>query len=142
MRILFLTHSFNSLAQRLFVELRQLGHEVSVEFDINDAISEEAVDLFGAGQFDVILMDMNMPDMDGLSATRAIRAIERNIERTPTPIIMLTANDDEDQRAASLEAGADLHLAKPITPQALLAAISSLRASDDQDDDVFTIAAT
>ena len=46
MRILFLTHSFNSLAQRLFVELRDLGHEVSVEFDINGAVSEEAVDLF------------------------------------------------------------------------------------------------
>lgn len=46
MRILFLTHAFNSLSQRLFIELRQLGHEVSVEFDINDAVSEEAVALF------------------------------------------------------------------------------------------------
>ena len=40
MRILFLTHSFNSLAQRLFVELRARGHEVSVEFDINDAVTD------------------------------------------------------------------------------------------------------
>ncbi len=46
MRILFLTHSFNSLAQRLFVELGDRGHEVSVEFDINDAVSEQAVALF------------------------------------------------------------------------------------------------
>lgn len=46
MRILFLTHSFNSLTQRLFVELREQGHEVSVEFDINDAIAIEAVELF------------------------------------------------------------------------------------------------
>ncbi|MCW8883924.1 MAG: hydrogenase maturation protein, partial [Motiliproteus sp.] len=46
MRILFLTHSFNSLTQRLFVELRKRGHEVSIEFDINDAVAEEAVDLF------------------------------------------------------------------------------------------------
>ena len=45
MRILFLTHSFNSLTQRLFVALREQGHEVSVEFDINDAVSIEAVDL-------------------------------------------------------------------------------------------------
>lgn len=52
MRILFLTHSFNSLAQRLFVELTERGHEVSVEFDINDAVSEEAVALF---QPDLIL---------------------------------------------------------------------------------------
>ncbi|PVV27315.1 MAG: hypothetical protein B6D79_03050, partial [gamma proteobacterium symbiont of Ctena orbiculata] len=45
MRILFLTHAFNSLTQRLHVELRALGHEVSVEFDINDAVALEAVDL-------------------------------------------------------------------------------------------------
>ena len=46
MRILFLCHSFNSLSQRLFVELRDLGHEVSVEFDINDAVALQAVDSF------------------------------------------------------------------------------------------------
>ncbi|MEZ5877125.1 MAG: hydrogenase maturation protein [Tepidamorphaceae bacterium] len=46
MRILFLCHSFNSLSQRLFVELRQRGHDVSVEFDINDAVAIEAVRLF------------------------------------------------------------------------------------------------
>ena len=43
MRILLLTHSFNSLCQRLFVELEAAGHDVSVEFDINDAVTEEAV---------------------------------------------------------------------------------------------------
>ena len=46
MRILFLTHAFNSLSQRLFVALREAGHEVSVEFDINDAAAIEAVDLY------------------------------------------------------------------------------------------------
>ena len=46
MRILFLTHSFNSLAQRLFCELSQIGHEISIEFDIADSVSEEAVRLF------------------------------------------------------------------------------------------------
>jgi putative two-component system hydrogenase maturation factor HypX/HoxX len=46
MRVLLLTHSFNSLCQRLFVELEAAGHEVSVEFDINDAVTEEAVALF------------------------------------------------------------------------------------------------
>lgn len=46
MRILFLCHSFNSLSQRLFIELTRAGHEVSVEFDIHDAITEEAVALF------------------------------------------------------------------------------------------------
>jgi len=46
MRILLLSHSFNSLTQRLFVELREQGHEVSVEFDINDAVTVQAVELF------------------------------------------------------------------------------------------------
>lgn len=46
MRILFLAHAFNSLAQRLYVELTEAGHEVAVEFDVNDAIAEEAVALF------------------------------------------------------------------------------------------------
>lgn len=46
MRILFLTHSFNSLSQRLFVELRRLGHEISIEFDIHDRVTEEAVALY------------------------------------------------------------------------------------------------
>jgi putative two-component system hydrogenase maturation factor HypX/HoxX len=46
MRILFLTHSFNSLTQRLYAELSACGHEVSIEFDINDAVAEQAVELF------------------------------------------------------------------------------------------------
>ncbi|VAX13477.1 Hydrogenase assembly protein HoxX [hydrothermal vent metagenome] len=52
MRILFLTHAFNSLTQRLFVELQEHGHEVSVEYDINDALALEAVQLY---QPDLIL---------------------------------------------------------------------------------------
>ena len=46
MRILFITHSFNSLTQRLFCELSALGHQISIEFDIADAVAEEAVALF------------------------------------------------------------------------------------------------
>ncbi|HVO91065.1 MAG TPA: hydrogenase maturation protein [Casimicrobiaceae bacterium] len=46
MRILLLTHAFNSLTQRIFVELRELGHEVSIEFDVNDQVTEEAVRLY------------------------------------------------------------------------------------------------
>lgn len=49
MRILFLTHAFNSLSQRLFLELTERGHDVSIEFDINDAVTAEAVELFAPG---------------------------------------------------------------------------------------------
>lgn len=52
MKILFLTHSFNSLAQRLYVELTRLGHEISIELDINDAVTTEAIELY---QPDLIL---------------------------------------------------------------------------------------
>jgi putative two-component system hydrogenase maturation factor HypX/HoxX len=45
-RVLFLTHAFNSLTQRLYVELTALGHEISIEFDINDSVTTEAVELF------------------------------------------------------------------------------------------------
>ncbi|MEK7302230.1 MAG: hydrogenase maturation protein, partial [Pseudomonadota bacterium] len=46
MKILFLTHSFNSLTQRLFVELARCGHELSIELDINDAVTQQAAELF------------------------------------------------------------------------------------------------
>ncbi|MFZ1775356.1 MAG: hydrogenase maturation protein, partial [Rhizobiaceae bacterium] len=52
MRVLIITHSFNSLAQRLHVELRERGHEVSVELDINDAVTLQAAELF---QPDIVL---------------------------------------------------------------------------------------
>ena len=46
LRILFLTHAFNGLSQRLYIELSRLGHEVSIEFDVNDEVTREAVELF------------------------------------------------------------------------------------------------
>ena len=46
MKILFLTHSFNSMAQRLYIELTQRGHEISIEFDINHAVTIQAVELY------------------------------------------------------------------------------------------------
>jgi len=76
-------------------------------------------------RFDLVLMDMQMPEMDGLVATSAIRAFERSRGRALTPIIMLTANTHPDHVAASLAAGATLHLAKPVTPSVLFGAIES-----------------
>ncbi|WGM30635.1 PAS domain-containing hybrid sensor histidine kinase/response regulator [Brevundimonas sp. NIBR11] len=81
-----------------------------------------AVEAAGRSRFDVILMDMQMPVMDGLSATRAIRAAERVGMRTP--IIMLSANAMAEHRYEALAAGADLHVAKPVTAASLLAGIA------------------
>ncbi len=78
-----------------------------------------AVDAWLSAEFDVVLMDMQMPIMDGLEAIRLIRTLEREMRRPRTPIAMLTAATMPENVAAALAAGADLHLAKPITPAVL-----------------------
>jgi PAS domain S-box-containing protein len=87
----------------------------------------QAVAAFEADSFDVVLMDMQMPVMDGLTATRAIRAFEASTpDRPRTPIVMLSANAMAEHRADSLAAGADSHLAKPITAASLLGGIQAV----------------
>jgi len=87
----------------------------------------EAVAAFETEAFDVVLMDMQMPVMDGLSATRAIRAHEASRpERARTPVVMLSANAMAEHREESLAAGADSHVAKPITAASLLAGIEAV----------------
>jgi CheY-like chemotaxis protein len=73
--------------------------------------------------FDVILMDLQMPVMDGLAATRAIRDLECAMHRRRTPILVVSANTLPRDVEASREAGADRHLAKPVMPQELLGAV-------------------
>ena len=85
----------------------------------------QAVAAFDADAFDLILMDMQMPVMEGLTATRAIRAAETAQGRARTPLVMLSANAMAQHVRDAAEAGADLHLAKPITPGALMAAIEA-----------------
>ncbi|MCH4267266.1 MAG: response regulator [Brevundimonas sp.] len=80
---------------------------------------------------------MMMPETDGLAATRAIRALEIMEERPRTPIIMLTAHTLEEHVAAALAAGADLHLAKPITASALYEALSTLAQADEGRQETF-----
>ncbi|WP_296174520.1 ATP-binding protein [uncultured Brevundimonas sp.] len=87
----------------------------------------QAVTVFEAQSFDVVLMDMQMPGMDGLTATRALRAIEAaRPSMPPTPILMLSANAMAEHRDSARAAGADLHLAKPITARDLLTALAML----------------
>jgi signal transduction histidine kinase/ActR/RegA family two-component response regulator len=82
-----------------------------------------ALERLMAERFDVVLMDMQMPELDGLSATVQLRAHEREAGLARTPAIMLTANALDEHVRASLEAGADLHLSKPIRALALIEAI-------------------
>ena len=71
-----------------------------------------------AGYYDAILMDMRMPEMDGLEATRAIRASGRKDAET-IPIIALTANAFDEDVQRSMQAGLNAHLSKPVEPDAL-----------------------
>ena len=88
---------------------------------------QAALDALEAASFDAVLMDMQMPVMDGLSATRAIRAREKASGATPVLVVMLTANAMEEHIAAAHAAGADLHLAKPLHPGQLLEALANAR---------------
>ncbi len=86
---------------------------------------QAAVRAFEAGDYDVVLMDTQMPVMDGLAATAAIRAGEQRERARRTPIISLTANAMPHQVEACLAAGADLHLAKPVSIEGLFAALEA-----------------
>ena len=80
----------------------------------------EAVEQFDLQHFDLILMDMQMPVMDGLTAIRTIRERERTLGLPRTPIVALTANAMPEHQEASRLAGADEHVAKPVSAQTLL----------------------
>jgi len=88
---------------------------------------EEAVAAAAAQHFDAILMDMQMPVMDGLTATRRIRRHEALESLEPVLIVMVTANAMDEHIEAAMEAGADLHIAKPLRPAQLVAALAAAR---------------
>lgn len=88
---------------------------------------QQAVEAWRAGAFDVVLMDLRMPVMDGLDAIRAIRKAEApGLPRAP--IIVISANTSPDDLRASDAAGADRHIGKPIRAEALFDAISGVLA--------------
>ncbi|HVK62598.1 MAG TPA: response regulator, partial [Bdellovibrionales bacterium] len=80
----------------------------------------EACDKYVNGTFDLIFMDMQMPILDGYSATREIRRLEDELGRSRTPIVALTAHVLTDEIRKSLASGCDWHLAKPVRKQQLL----------------------
>ena len=77
------------------------------------------------GYYDAILMDVRMPEMDGLEATSVIRAMDREDAGT-IPIIALTANAFDEDVQRSLQAGLNAHLSKPVQPEILFETLESL----------------
>ena len=87
-----------------------------------------AVDMFSGspqGYYDAVLMDIRMPEMDGLEATRAIRALAREDAKT-VPIIAMTANAFDEDVQLSLQAGMNAHLSKPVEPEQLYRMLEEL----------------
>ena len=99
--------------------LGNLGHRVTMAED-----GEKAVACVGADPYDLVLMDMQMPVMDGLAATQAIRALGGAAGRVP--IIGVTANAFREDEQRCLAAGMDAYISKPVTPAMLAQVIGRL----------------
>lgn len=111
------------VAQGLLI---MLGHSVDVVSG-----GREAVEAVAAGKHDVVFMDMQMPDMDGLQATRAIRGLEG--PRAAVPIIAMTANAMADDVERCFAAGMNAHVAKPVSRASLLKAIAAVAPPPELD---------
>jgi len=95
--------------------IRQLGHKVTLAKN-----GIEAVEMFKENKYDIVLMDIHMPGMDGVEATQEIRRFEKNCGlKTKTPIIAITANKYNDEVKLFLKSGMNDHLGKPFKPNEL-----------------------
>jgi two-component system, sensor histidine kinase and response regulator len=87
------------------------------------ADGREAIEMFKRGHYDAVLMDIQMPEVDGYEATRAFRRWERDHGLPRTPVLALTASGLEDAAALIVKAGCDAHITKPVKRATLLSKI-------------------
>ena len=99
--------------------------EVDAELAENGKIALQMFERSPVNYYDTILMDMRMPEMDGLEATQRIRALDRPDAKT-IPIIALTANAFDEDVQRSLQAGLNAHLSKPVEPEILFETLERL----------------
>jgi len=123
----------NAVNQRVIVRLlEKMGHIPILAYN-----GREAVEAYESRPFDVVLMDVQMPEMDGLAATQAIRQSEaRNPGRRRLPIMALTAYAMRGDRERCLAAGMDEYLTKPVKPEELAAALNRLVQTGHEADPV------
>jgi len=102
----------------------------ALPYQIDEAADgETAIVRFMAGEYDAVLMDIQMPVMDGYAAARSIRQWEQREGRAPTPIIALTASALDEAVRRSLEAGCNSHLSKPVRKATLVKALEQALAA-------------
>ena len=101
------------------------ARDIQVELAENGRVAVQMFESKPEGYYDAILMDMRMPEMDGLQATTAIRSLDRPDVRS-IPIIALTANAFDEDVQRSLQAGLNAHLSKPVEPELLYETLESL----------------
>ena len=99
--------------------------EIQVDHAENGRIAVELFEQHEEGYYDAVLMDMRMPEMDGLEATRRIRAMDRP-DAKKIPIIALTANAFDEDVQRSMQAGLNAHLSKPVEPDILFETLEEL----------------
>lgn len=117
----------NPVSQEFAAEtLRRLGHEVAVASD-----GEAALAALEQQRFDIVLMDVQMPKLDGLEVTAMLRERERTRSGPRTPVIALTAGIRHDERERCVEAGMDAVLPKPIDIRQLEKTVASLTSGED-----------
>ena len=106
------------------------SRNMEAELAENGKIALEMFEKNPEHYYDAILMDMRMPEMDGLEATRRIRALDRE-DAKEIPIIALTANAFDEDVQRSLQAGLNAHLSKPVRPESLFETLESLIRDHD-----------
>jgi CheY-like chemotaxis protein len=111
----------------MLLEMRQMKADLAV----NGKIAVQMFESHPEGYYDAILMDMRMPEMNGLEASKAIRSMDRE-DATEIPIIALTANAFDEDVQRSLQAGLNAHLSKPVQPDVLYETLESM-IKDNQD---------
>ncbi|MCG6895181.1 MAG: PAS domain S-box protein [Desulfobacteraceae bacterium] len=114
----------NRLLARTY--LQKAGHRV-----VEAKNGREALDKFTEGSYDLVLMDVQMPVMDGYAAARAIRKWEEKSGASRTPIIALTAHAFKEDETKSLAAGCDAHMSKPIKKAELLESVAAFTLKPD-----------
>lgn len=108
----------NILVTTMFLD--QLGYSYDIAFN-----GVEALKKFNTTTYDVVLMDVQMPELDGLESTRRIRQMEKERKLSHTPVIAMTAHVRDQDKEQCLDAGMNDFIAKPFNPSVLSTKISN-----------------